>query len=622
MRFIYTNRTDSASIFSSLLLLTFECVINMPAVSFETFDDDYEYASTPASCSPSPASVQSDHECKLGYDEDQRRLSTSMRRSKSEGSSVEDDEQTVETSLNSYQNKHNTKEFLTDNLHSHDTIQRKKTKLDNQYEFVNHPNDCNFELESIHNHPHASKATCYEEICNEQLQPYQWPTLIPTAFQYHAVQSTFFKEIASNPFLALTFSINALCGLYKECCILHKSKGHKVQTKTSGKYEETTWYAGETITKAEMFAVKMYTDWDLAQKQLKLCYRPPRKANSAEYLHFQKRLCHFRHWRQTLDLTILKFGEPMGGRVFYHGVDQLMKLEMHPTHQFCGPLSVSVDKQVARSFTGNNGFIMTLCSRYPRLNSDYGLEVASIISDYPEEKEYVIRSLYTRILHIEFGIPKSVHQLVNNTNDTLYKLLCFVISSLMANNLYSFDIDLERVFKALLIRTDEYRSEQDQQLLFDADDEKETSVVQDIAAAIPQRFVEEFNARRRNHSCLKLDAISHGVRSLFFKDGRISLQRILKFMPNLVELQLLENYEISNAFIAESTLFLQRTSSIYEQFECIKFMKFSFAGSPEQFQLNRDVSESSTYAWQSMGWSFTERHHSLYYKCIISRSTL
>lgn len=55
-----------------------------------------------------------------------------------------------------------------------------------------------------------------------------------------------------------------------------------------------------------------------------------------------------------------------------------MKLNVHPTHQCHGPFSATSDIEIARGFATKNGFIMKMCSKYPRLGTDYFFDAASV----------------------------------------------------------------------------------------------------------------------------------------------------------------------------------------------------------------------------------------------------
>ena len=55
-----------------------------------------------------------------------------------------------------------------------------------------------------------------------------------------------------------------------------------------------------------------------------------------------------------------------------------MQLNIHPTSQCHGPFSATSDLEIARGFATKNGFIMKMCSKFPRLDTDYFFDAASV----------------------------------------------------------------------------------------------------------------------------------------------------------------------------------------------------------------------------------------------------
>ena len=66
---------------------------------------------------------------------------------------------------------------------------------------------------------------------------------------------------------------------------------------------------------------------------------------------------------------------------------------------FYGPLSTTTSYHVARTFATAKGMVLKIKSMYPRLNLCNAFDV-SLISDYPEEQEYLVGFMYLRILEI------------------------------------------------------------------------------------------------------------------------------------------------------------------------------------------------------------------------------
>ena len=90
------------------------------------------------------------------------------------------------------------------------------------------------------------------------------------------------------------------------------------------------------------------------------------------------RLCHFSHWRRLLNVAIKKYGSPLKNRTFYHGINKIMNLKMHPTASCHGPFSATTDIEIARGFATKNGLILKMTSKYPRLSSDYYFDAAQV----------------------------------------------------------------------------------------------------------------------------------------------------------------------------------------------------------------------------------------------------
>ena len=67
---------------------------------------------------------------------------------------------------------------------------------------------------------------------------------------------------------------------------------------------------------------------------------------------------------------------------------------------FFGPFSTSSSYHVARTFATAKGMVIKMTSHFPRLGLCNAFE-AKLISDYPEEQEWLIGFCYVRILNFE-----------------------------------------------------------------------------------------------------------------------------------------------------------------------------------------------------------------------------
>ena len=79
-----------------------------------------------------------------------------------------------------------------------------------------------------------------------------------------------------------------------------------------------------------------------------------------------------------MNVSLKKYGTLLRDRVFYHGINQIMQLDIHPTHRCCGPFSVTSDIKVARGFASIHGVILEMMSKFPRLDTDYYYDVAPV----------------------------------------------------------------------------------------------------------------------------------------------------------------------------------------------------------------------------------------------------
>ena len=83
----------------------------------------------------------------------------------------------------------------------------------------------------------------------------------------------------------------------------------------------------------------------------------------------------------------------------FHGVNSKMVLIPSETKAFYGPLSTSTSYHVGRTFATGKGMVLKINSYYPRLNLCKAFD-ASLISDYPEEQEWLVAFMYVRILEV------------------------------------------------------------------------------------------------------------------------------------------------------------------------------------------------------------------------------
>eukprot|EP01083_Nonionella_stella_P251271 867105_1 len=168
--------------------------------------------------------------------------------------------------------------------------------------------------------------------------------------------------------------------------------------------------------------LKLYTNFDKLQHELKKCFRwntmqrvfdkhddeyneiykaQMIKDDAQMKADLENRLSEFFHWRTGLLIAINKYGQKIDQHtmVLYHGVNSKMILNPAETMAFSGPLSTTSSYHVAKQFATAKGMVLKITSQYPRLRICRAFD-ASLISDYPEEQEYLIGSIYMRVLEV------------------------------------------------------------------------------------------------------------------------------------------------------------------------------------------------------------------------------
>eukprot|EP01083_Nonionella_stella_P070625 189073_1 len=181
------------------------------------------------------------------------------------------------------------------------------------------------------------------------------------------------------------------------------------------------WQQGQSITLTEIVILKLYTDFDKLQHELKKCFRWEtiafvlakheetesdtndmiRDKDAQMKADLENRLREFFHWRVGLLQVLNKYGQKIDQHtmVLYHGVNAKMILNPAETMAFYGPLSTTSSYHVAKTFATAKGMVLKITSQYPRLDFCRAFD-ASLISDYPEEQEYLIGFLYMRVLEV------------------------------------------------------------------------------------------------------------------------------------------------------------------------------------------------------------------------------
>ncbi len=135
-----------------------------------------------------------------------------------------------------------------------------------------------------------------------------------------------------------------------------------------------------------LVALKLYTDFDLLQREFKKSFRSP-------YNKTKERSQSFYHFREALQETFLKFS--MIPELFdqqsklFTGVNSLMCLDKYDG-KYYGPCSTTTDLHVARGFAGKYGMMLIIKPEIDLELTPYKILNVSWISDYPDENEYLL----------------------------------------------------------------------------------------------------------------------------------------------------------------------------------------------------------------------------------------
>eukprot|EP01084_Bolivina_argentea_P026866 49953_1 len=237
--------------------------------------------------------------------------------------------------------------------------------------------------------------------------------------------ANFKQEVLQNKFCPLSKANWNL--MYRKSKVFYQSFARQnIKTTNPGNFKMSDsveeWGKGEEIKLDEICKMKLYTDFDKLQYELKKSFR---FENIVEMFHklsvtyenkqlkfqkldkykkreLEKRLRHFYHWRIGLLIVLNKYGKKIDKNymVLYHGINAKMIIHRPASPTFYGPLSTTPSYHVAKAFATTKGMVLTLTSLFPRIGLCNAFN-ASLISDYPEEQEYLIGQIYVRLLRVE-----------------------------------------------------------------------------------------------------------------------------------------------------------------------------------------------------------------------------
>ena len=163
------------------------------------------------------------------------------------------------------------------------------------------------------------------------------------------------------------------------------------------------WQKGAEPTVQNLVTLKLYTDFDDLQWEMKQCFRLETLEsggnhmdtfhNHKQWKELEERIEVFFRWRASLMIVLNKFGtrwrDMDNMEALYTGINRKMNISSTSAFSFYGPLSTSSNYYVAKGFATDKGMVLKIASRFPRLNYCNAFR-ASLLSDYPEEQEWLI----------------------------------------------------------------------------------------------------------------------------------------------------------------------------------------------------------------------------------------
>ena len=116
---------------------------------------------------------------------------------------------------------------------------------------------------------------------------------------------------------------------------------------------------GDPIALEFIFAIKLYTDYDKLQYELKKCLRSDKHSSAAKSgRHTVNDLSYLYWWRQIILICVSKYGIKMKKHKFFYGCQSRMEFaNFGGFGLFNGPLSMTISLEVAKQF----GMSKALC---------------------------------------------------------------------------------------------------------------------------------------------------------------------------------------------------------------------------------------------------------------------
>ena len=364
------------------------------------------------------------------------------------------------------------------------------------------------------------------------------------------------------------------------------------------------WKKGEEPTLQEIVTMKLYTDFDKLQFAFKKCFRfesidmdSDDPVIMEQILRIrddlQRRIQTFFHWRQSLMVVLNKFGTRLRDNniALFCGINAKMIFNPTQTFAFHGPLSTSSSHHVANTFATEKGMVIQMKSKYPRLTFCNAFD-ASLISDYPEEKEWLVGFMYVRILQISTKEVVNYERFERDSAKLSFASHVrrwFFAIHLFHQQVLSMSPHLERHIALLLrlnrkeccLHKEKYKEHHDDNaallwyhhLVHDphGDIPKDVQQAMQSAAFYDERMKKmaqvfwwkfhDFLETPNRRQCIKFDEVSKNLRPYFMEQSEEmdintkekkwipSLDEIISVFPNVREIQFLNKYKFDDVFL-------------------------------------------------------------------------
>ncbi len=354
----------------------------------------------------------------------------------------------------------------------------------------------------------------------------------------------------------------------------------------------------------------------------------------------------FYHWRFKLLTVLHKFGEAMGHKIVYHGVNQKMILKPNPTNIFYGPLSTTSSYHVASTYSTKKGMVLTLQSMFPRLKECKAFDVR-LLSMHPTEEEWLIASMRPRILKVSTRVLKEhtpLGELLQVPLSSLMREIFFTIH-LFKEQMFSMSGNLEDVLKPFLKNDDgENDDEKNAELTFWGKyiykkinskklDEKERKFEEGLGnddkikmnklfPVLKEKF-DEFRNNPNKHQRIKFDTISTGLKPYFMDDDgkdiekekkwKISFDKITKIYSNVKEIHFINQYRLDDDLLKR---IINQISKDNNKIKKIKFIYYDYkdedgSGRPsEKYKMFKNpdhLVKEGLHKLEGLGWKITHK---------------